>query len=132
MGIKSQSCISLLGPTYKNLPPHLNVCPVLGAFADKTPCLPDARKSYSAALPRQYGEGCYGRNRTMFFVMPRSGYYFWQTVFRSLDVSQKRLPSFHPIFCSMGKLYKFICNTLKFYFFGYGALFYWLYTAMYF
>ena len=75
--IKSQSCISLLGPAYRNLPPHPNVCPVLGAFADKTPCLPDARKSYSAALPRQYGEGCFGRNRTMFFVMPRLGYCFW-------------------------------------------------------
>lgn len=62
---------SLAGPTYRNLPPHPNVCPVLGAFADNTPCLPDARNSYSAALPRQYGEGCFGRNRTMFFVMPR-------------------------------------------------------------
>lgn len=71
--IKIQSCFSLLGPTYRNLPPHPNVCPVLGAFADNTPCLPDARNSYSAALPRQYGEGCFGRNRTMFFVMPRLG-----------------------------------------------------------
>ena len=75
--IKIQSCFSLLGPTYRNLPPHPNVCPVLGAFADNTPCLPDARNSYSAALPRQYGEGCFGRNRTMFFVMPRLGYCFW-------------------------------------------------------
>ena len=71
--LKIQSCFSLLGPTYRNLPPHPNVCPVLGAFADNTPCLPDARNSYSAALPRQYGEGCFGRNRTMFFVMPRLG-----------------------------------------------------------
>ena len=77
VGIKIQSCFSLLGPTYRNLPPHPNVCPVLGAFADNTPCLPDARNSYSAALPRQYGEGCFGRNRTMFFVMPRLGYCFW-------------------------------------------------------
>ncbi|KAK2567147.1 Serine/threonine-protein kinase Pink1 [Acropora cervicornis] len=68
---------SLAGPTYRNLPPHPNVCPVLCAFADNTPCLPDARNSYSAALPRQYGEGCFGRNRTMFFVMPRLGYCFW-------------------------------------------------------
>ena len=75
--IKIQSCFSLLGPTYRNLPPHPNVCPVLCAFADNTPCLPDARNSYSAALPRQYGEGCFGRNRTMFFVMPRLGYCFW-------------------------------------------------------
>ena len=103
MSIKSQPCISLLGPTYRNLPPHPNVCPVLGAFADKTPCLPDARRSYSAALPRQYGEGCFGRNRTMFFVMPRLGYYFWQTLFGSLDLSQNGLPSFHSFYHSTSK-----------------------------
>lgn len=59
------------GPSYTRLPPHPNISPVLCTFADEIPCLPDGISSYPAALPAQYGEGCYGRNRTMFLVMPR-------------------------------------------------------------
>ena len=130
VGIKIQSCFSLLGPTYRNLPPHPNVCPVLGAFADNTPCLPDARNSYSAALPRQYGEGCFGRNRTMFFVMPRLGYCFW--IFGCIT---ERFAFISPFFSFNGQIKAKSINMQYtenlFLFFCYGALFYWLNIAMY-
>jgi len=57
--------------SYANLPPHPNISPVLCTFPDDIPCLPDAFKSYPAALPSRYGDGSFGRNRTMFLVMPR-------------------------------------------------------------
>jgi hypothetical protein len=47
------------------------VIKILGHFADNTPVLSDAVDSYPAALPsRLYRDG-YGRNRTMFCVMPK-------------------------------------------------------------
>ena len=51
------------------MPPHPNIMPVLHAFADNNPCLPDAWTSYPAALP--FNNGGFARNRTMFLVMPR-------------------------------------------------------------
>ena len=56
---------------YTRLPGHFNVMKILGYFADNMPKLPDAEESYPAALPpRLYSDG-YGRNRTMFYVMPK-------------------------------------------------------------
>jgi hypothetical protein len=56
---------------YTRLPSHFNVMKILGHFADNTPVLSDAVDSYPAALPpRLYRDG-YGRNRTMFCVMPK-------------------------------------------------------------
>lgn len=57
------------GPSYTSMPPHPNIMPVLHAFADNIPCLPDALTSYPAALP--FNDGGFARNRTMFLVMPR-------------------------------------------------------------
>ncbi|CAB3996866.1 Serine threonine- kinase PINK1, mitochondrial, partial [Paramuricea clavata] len=56
---------------YTRLPSHFNVMKILGHFADNIPVLSDAVNSYLAALPsRLYRDG-YGRNRTIFYVMPK-------------------------------------------------------------
>lgn len=57
------------GPSYTRMSPHPNITPIVHAFADNIPCLPDALTSYPAALP--FNNGGFARNRTMFFVMPR-------------------------------------------------------------
>ncbi|KAL9988815.1 hypothetical protein ACROYT_G003303 [Oculina patagonica] len=66
---KQQNSSQAGGPAYTSLPPHPNITPVLHAFADNIPCLPDAFDSYPAALP--YYNGGYASNRTLFLVMPR-------------------------------------------------------------
>lgn len=71
LSVQTQENTSIEGLTYTSLPPHPNICPILGAFADDVPCLPDAISNYPAALPPLYGEGSFGRNRTLFLVMPR-------------------------------------------------------------
>ena len=56
---------------YIALPEHHNIMNILSHFADNIPELLDAAVSYPAALPRCLHENGYGRNRTMFLVMPR-------------------------------------------------------------
>ena len=46
-------------------------------FADRVPQLPDAIDSYPAALPSHLYQDGYGRNRTLFLVMPRYLFVIW-------------------------------------------------------
>lgn len=69
LSVEKQQNTTEEGPSYTRMPPHPNITPVLHAFADNIPCLPDALTSYPAALP--FNNGGFARNRTMFFVMPR-------------------------------------------------------------
>lgn len=71
LSVEKQQNTLEAGPSYTTLPPHPNILPILHAFCDDMPCLPDAKSSYPAALPSRYGDGCFARNRTMFLVMPR-------------------------------------------------------------
>ncbi|KAJ7334445.1 positive regulation of cristae formation [Desmophyllum pertusum] len=48
---KQQNTSEAGDASYTSLPPHPNISPVLHAFADDVPCLPDAITSYPAALP---------------------------------------------------------------------------------
>ena len=56
---------------FTNLPAHENIVPVLHTFVDNFPLLPDAVDTYPAALPLRYHEDGFGRNKSLFLVMPR-------------------------------------------------------------
>ena len=56
---------------YTSLPDHFNVIKILGHFVGDTPVFYDAMESYPAALPSRFHSDGYGRNRTMFFVLPK-------------------------------------------------------------
>ena len=56
---------------YTNLPRHFNVMEVLGHFADDVQLFPDSKKSYPAVLPPALHHNGLGRNRTLYYLMPK-------------------------------------------------------------
>lgn len=71
------------GSHYITLPCHFNIMNIIWHFADKFPDdLPDAMDSYPAVVQ-------YGRNRTMFLVMPR----YSGTLSEYLSVHQGNIPT---------------------------------------